>query len=152
MVIAEHFPELLGWDFKFIATDLCAGALARARAGRFNQLEINRGLPAALLVKHFVREGGEWEFRANLRARVDFRELNLVKDWPWLPPMDIVFLRNVLIYFDVDAKKEILAKVRRLLRPGGYLLLGGAETTFNLDEAFERVAIEKTSCYRLRGP
>jgi chemotaxis protein methyltransferase CheR len=150
MLIAEHFPELLQWDFTFIATDLCGEVLARARSGRFNQLEVNRGLPASLLLKYFVRQGAEWEFRQDLRRRVEFREMNLVKDWPWLPPLDLVFLRNVLIYFGVEAKKAILANTRRLLRPGGYLLLGGAETTFNVDEAFERVTFDKTSCYRVR--
>lgn len=152
MLIAEHFPELLKWDLKFIATDLCGEVLARARAARFSQLEVNRGLPATLLVKYFARQGAEWEIREDLRRRVDFREMNLVKDWPWLPPLDIVFLRNVLIYFDVETKKSILAKVRARLRPGGYLLLGGAETTFNVDDGFERVAVDKTTCYRMKQP
>jgi chemotaxis protein methyltransferase CheR len=152
MLIAEHFPQLLDWNLTFIATDLCAEVLARARSGRFNQLEINRGLPASLLIKYFVRQGAEWEFREDLRQCVEFREMNLVKDWPPLPPLDLVFLRNVLIYFDVEAKKSVLANIRRLLRPDGYLLLGAAETTFNLDDAFERVAFDKTSCYRLRQP
>ncbi len=150
MLIAEHFPELLQWDFKFVATDLCGEVLTRARAGRFNQLEVNRGLPAALLVKYFVRLGAEWEIQEVLRRKVDFREMNLVKEWLWLPPLDVVFLRNVLIYFDLATKKAILAKARRLLRPGGWLLLGGAETTFNVDDAFERVAFDKTTCYRLK--
>ena len=150
MLISEHFPELHKWQINFIATDLCTEVLARARAGRFSQLEVNRGLPATLLVKYFTRCGNEWELREDLRRRVDFREMNLVKDWPLLPPMDIVFLRNVLIYFDVETKKGILAKTRRLLRPGSFLLLGGAETTFNVDDAFERVMLEKTTCYRLK--
>jgi chemotaxis protein methyltransferase CheR len=150
MLISEHLPELLGWNLTFIATDLCGEVLARARSGRFNQLEINRGLPASLLVKYFVRQGAEWEFSEDLRRRVEFRELNLIKDWSWMPPLDLVFLRNVLIYFDVETKKAILANTRRLLRPGGYLLLGGAETTYNLDDAFERVAFGKTSCYRVK--
>lgn len=150
MLIAEHFPELLKWDLKFIATDLCSEVLGRARSGRFSQLEVNRGLPASLLVKYFTRQGAEWEIKEDLRRRVDFREMNLVRDWPLLPPVDIVFLRNVLIYFDVETKKSILAKTRRLLRPGSYLLLGGAETTFNIDDAFERVALEKTTCYRIK--
>jgi chemotaxis protein methyltransferase CheR len=81
---------------------------------------------------------------------VDFRELNLVKDWPLMPPLDLIFLRNVLIYFDVETKKAILARIRRMLRPGGYLLLGGAETTFNLDEGFERVPVDRTSFYRVK--
>ena len=135
-----------------MATDLCAEVLARARSGRFNQLEINRGLPASLLVKYFARQGAEWEFREDLRQCVEFREMNLVKDWPSLPPLDLIFLRNVLIYFDVQAKKSVLANIRHLLRPDGYLLLGAAETTFNLDDAFERVAFDKTSCYRVSQP
>ena len=76
--------------------------------------------------------------------------MNLVREWPVLPPLDIIFLRNVMIYFDVETKKSILAKARRLLRPGGYLLLGGAETTFNVDDAFERAMFDKTTCYRLK--
>jgi chemotaxis protein methyltransferase CheR len=150
MTIAENFPELLAWDFKFVSTDLCTNVLARAKTGRFSQLEVNRGLPAALLTKYFSRQGTEWEFRADLRKRFDFRELNLVQEWPWMPPLDVVFLRNVLIYFDIETKKSILAKVRRFLRPGGYLLLGGAETTLNIDDAFERVAFDRTACYRLK--
>jgi chemotaxis protein methyltransferase CheR len=150
MLIAEHFPELLEWDITFIATDLCAEVLARARSGRFSQLEVNRGLPATLLLKYFVRQGAEWEIREDLRRRVEFRELNLAKEWTPLPPLDLVFLRNVLIYFDVAIRKTILAKVRRLLRPGAYLLLGGAESIFNMDDAFERVVLDKTTCYRVK--
>jgi chemotaxis protein methyltransferase CheR len=152
MLVAEHFPDLLHWDFKFLATDLCVDVLARAKAGRYNQIEINRGLPATLLVKYFTRQGADWEVREDLRRRVEFREMNLVKDWPLLPSLDLISLRNVLIYFDVETKKGILAKARRLLRPGGYLLLGGAETTINLDDNFERVMLDKTTCYRLKEP
>ncbi|MFO1487640.1 MAG: protein-glutamate O-methyltransferase CheR [Verrucomicrobiota bacterium] len=150
MMIAEHFPELLKWDFKFIATDLAGEVLAKARAGRFSQLEVNRGLPASLLVKYFTRQGTEWEIREDLRRRVEFKEMNLVKDWLALPPLDLVFMRNVLIYFDVETKRGILAKTRRLLRPGAYLLLGGAESTFNVDDAFERVSFEKTTFHRVK--
>ena len=150
MLIAQHFPQLLDWDFKFMATDLSSDVLARARLGRFNQLEVNRGLPAALLVKYFSRQGAEWEFREELRRRVEFRELNLIGDWPCFPPLDIIFLRNVLIYLDLETKKSILRKIRRVLRPGGYFFLGGAETTLTIDERYERVALEKTSCYRLK--
>jgi chemotaxis protein methyltransferase CheR len=151
MLIAENFPELLKWDLKFIATDINTEVLTRARTGRYSQLEMNRGLPATLLVKYFGRKDGEWEFREDLRRRVEFREMNLVKTWPVFPPMDVVFLRNVLIYFDVETKKTIFTQIRRLLRPDGYLLLGGAETTFNVDDSFERALIEKTSCYRLKA-
>lgn len=150
MLIAEHFPALLRWDISFVATDICRQALARAKAGRYSQLEVNRGLPASLLVKYFTRVGSEWEFSSELRRRVEFREMNLVREWPALGPMDLVFLRNVLIYFDNAAKQAILEKVRRLLRPDGLLLLGGAETTHNLDDRFERRPCEKSSFYRVR--
>jgi len=150
MLIAQHFPELLTWNIKFVATDLSCEVLAKARAGRFSQLEVNRGLPASVLVKYFVRHGGDWEFCDDLRRRVEFREMNLVKEWPYLPPLDIVFLRNVMIYFDMESKKSILGKIRALLRPGGVLLLGGAETTFNIDDSFERRLIEKTTCYHVK--
>ncbi len=151
MLISEHFPELFQWDLKFLATDLCGEVLARARSGRFSQLEVNRGLPASLLVKYFSRQGAEWEISEDLRRRADFREMNLIRDWLPMPPLDVVFLRNVLIYFDIETKKTIFAKIRRLLRPGGYLLLGGAESTMNIDDDFERVVLGKTSFYRLKG-
>ncbi len=150
MTIAEQFPELLTWNLKYLATDLCKDALTRCEAGRFNQLEVNRGLPAPLLVKYFARQGAEWEFRPELRRRVEFREMNLIGEWHRMPPLDIVFLRNVLIYFDVETKKAILARVRQALRPGGFLLLGGAETTYNLDDGFERIASGKTVFYALK--
>ncbi len=150
MMIAEHFPDLLTWNLNFIATDLSSDVLARAKAGRFSQLEVNRGLPASLLVKYFTRNGNEWEFREDLRKRVTFKELNLVREWPLMPATDIVFLRNVLIYFDVETKKMILGKIRRLMRPGGYLFMGGAETTLNVDDVYQRVALDKTTCYRVK--
>jgi chemotaxis protein methyltransferase CheR len=150
MLLQEHFPQLFSWQLTFVATDVCAEVVARARSGRFSQLEVNRGLPATHLVRNFVQKGEEWEIREDLRRRVDFREMNLVKDWLPMPPLDIVFLRNVLIYFDVETKKAILGRIRRLLRPGGYLLLGGAETTLNLDDAFERVTVDRTSFYRIK--
>lgn len=151
MLIHEHFQELLGWNFRFVATDLSSDVLARAKAGRFSQLEVNRGLPAPLLVKHFMRHGVEWEIREDIRKRVEFRELNLIREWPVMPSMDIVFLRNVLIYFDADTKRQILGRIRRLLRPGGCLVLGGAETTLGLDDNYERVVVDRTTYYRVRA-
>jgi chemotaxis protein methyltransferase CheR len=152
MTIAENFPEIFHWNFNFIATDLSLDVLSQAQSGLYSQLEVNRGLPAPLLVKYFKRNGNAWEFDPLLRKKVIFKELNLTHNWPFMPAMDVVFLRNVLIYFDVETKKMILAKVRRLLRPNGYLFLGGAETTLNLDDAFERVVFDKATCYRSPGP
>ena len=93
----------------------------------------------------------EWQLKADIRQQVEFREMNLATNWPAMPPMDVVFLRNVLIYFDVETKRQILGRVRRVLRPHGFLFLGGAETTFQIDDGFERVALEKATVYRLRS-
>jgi chemotaxis protein methyltransferase CheR len=150
MVLREHFPSLANWTVRFLATDLSMEMVERARVGRYSQLEVNRGVPAPLLVKYFQRLGVEWQVKDELREMIDFRQLNLVDSWPSMSEFDLVFIRNVLIYFDVPTKRAILAKVRRLLRPDGYLFLGAAETTLNIDEGFERIQFEKAGCYRLR--
>ncbi len=149
LLLREHFPELAGWKVLLLASDLSREVLARARAGRYNQIEVNRGLPAQLLVKYFRQHGLNWQLREDVRAAVEFRELNLARAWPLLPPMDLVFLRNVMIYFDVETKKDILRRLARVLRADGYLLLGGAETTFNLDDSYRRVEPLKGGFYQL---
>jgi chemotaxis protein methyltransferase CheR len=148
LILREHFTALAGWKVSILATDLSREVLARARAARYSQLEVNRGLPVGYLVKHFRKEGMEWQLADPIRQMVEFRELNLIEAWPGLPPMDLVFMRNVLIYFDVDTKRSILGKLRRTLRPDGALFLGGAETTMNLDDAYQRVPLGKAVCYR----
>jgi len=150
MLMREHFGFLATWRVDFIASDLSQEMLARTRQGRYSQLEINRGLPAAYLVKYFRKEGAEWQIRDELRQMLTLREINLAQPWPLLPPLDIIFMRNVLIYFSIGSKKEILARVRRLLKADGYLFLGGTETTLNLDDSFEAVPGLAT-CYRLKG-
>ena len=90
-----------------------------------------------------------WNISGYKNKKIIFKELNLAGDWPFMPQMDIVFLRNVLIYFDADVKKKILGKVRKLLRPGGFLFLGGAETTLNLDDKFERVVFGRATAYQV---
>jgi len=152
MLIRENLPQLVSWRIRILATDLSSDVLARAREGRYSQLEVNRGLPASLLVKYFEKRGCDWYLRDDIRNMVDFQIVNLASAWPFLPPMDIVMLRNVLIYFGVETKKDILAKVRRVLRPDGYLFLGGSETTFSIDDSFERVQLERATCYRVRKP
>ncbi len=149
MIIREHFPGLASWDVEQIASDISRPALEKARAGRYSQLEVNRGLPAPLLVKYFQKQRLEWQLRDEIRQMVDFRELNLNARWPPLPKFDIVFLRNVMIYFDVAAKKRILGDIHRLLNPDGFLFLGAAETTLNLDARFTRTSFDRASCYRL---
>jgi chemotaxis protein methyltransferase CheR len=151
MLIHEHFPELLTWTITFVATDLSAAALARARAGRYNQLEVSRGLPAALASRYFEQHQLEWQVSAPLRNMITFQELNLNRPWPAFPPLDIVLMRNVMIYFDVEAKKRILERVRGMLRSDGYLFLGAAESTMNLTDGFTRAAYERSGCYRVAG-
>ena len=146
----EHFPLQASWNFRILATDLSTEILSRAREGRYSQLEVNRGLPASLLVKYFQKQGCDWLLRDEIRGMVEYQILNLAGPWPPLFSADIVMIRNVLIYFGKDTKKEILGKIRRVLKPDGYLFLGGAETTFNLDESYERLQFERATCYRVR--
>jgi chemotaxis protein methyltransferase CheR len=150
MTLCESIPKLEEWKISFLATDLSTEMIARSREGKYNQLEVNRGLPAALLVKYFKRHGLEWQIDERLRNMIEFREMNLTASWPYLAPMDIIFMRNVLIYFDPDTKRDIFRQVRQVLKPDGYLFLGGAETTLCLDDAFERTQFDKSGCYRLR--
>jgi chemotaxis protein methyltransferase CheR len=149
LLLKEHFPELAARRVDLLATDLSGDVLARARSGRFSQLEVNRGLPAALLVKHFRQHGATWELNEDVRRMVEFRELNLTRPWPPLPRADLVFLRNVMIYFDPAAKSAILDRVAKVLRPDGYLLLGGAETTLNLCGSFRRAEHLKGGFHQL---
>jgi len=151
MTLLEHFPQLAGWDLRILATDLSRDMVAKARAGRYGQMEVNRGLPANLLVKHFEKKGMEWVVLPEVQRLCEFREMNLIEPWGPLPQMDVVFLRNVLIYFDVETKRSILGNVRKVLPPWGYLFLGGAETTINLEDTFERVQFDRAGCYRLKS-
>lgn len=150
MLLREHQPSLDGWNIQIIASDISRDVLARARAGRYSQLEINRGLPASLLVKYVGQHARVWEISPQIRHMVEFREINLIQPWPALPTMHLVLIRNVLIYLDVETKKAILERARRVLDPRGYLLLGAAETTTNLDDAFEPVAFDGAVGYRRR--
>ncbi|MBI5428099.1 MAG: protein-glutamate O-methyltransferase CheR [Nitrospinae bacterium] len=150
MLLRENFPELAKWKVVFMASDISQEMLTRSRNGMYSQLEINRGLPAAYLVKYFQRVGMEWQIKEDLRKTIDFREINLCGAWPHIPKLDIIFMRNVLIYFDVNTKKTILGKIRQLLKPDGYLFLGAAETTLNLDDNFTRMNFPQSGCYRLK--
>ena len=137
---------------RITATDLSREMVDRVRAGRFSQLEVNRGLPAPMLVRHFQRAGSEWEISAELRAMVTAFECNLAGPLPRMGPFDIVYLRNVLIYFDLPTKQAILQRVRQLMKPDGWLFLGAAETTLGIDNTWERVVVGRSSAYRpLKG-
>jgi chemotaxis protein methyltransferase CheR len=151
MLLKENFPELSnGWKVILHATDFSTEMVERARRGVFSQLEVNRGLPAPLLVKYFKRNGAEWEIREDLRKMIEFRQLNLKEQWPGINDIDAVFMRNVLIYFDVPTKKKILGTLPRVMRPDGFLFLGAAETTLGIEAAFHPSSLEKTLCYQLK--
>ncbi len=153
MLLCEEFQRLSAWDIRIIASDISRQVLKRAHEARYTAYEVGRGLQPHLLAKYFqAKEGepGDWTLRDKVRGMVAFHELNLLGDWPALPTMDVVFLRNVLIYLDASEKRRLLGRVRQLLAPDGFLFLGGAETTLNLDDHFERVLIERAGCYRLR--
>jgi chemotaxis protein methyltransferase CheR len=147
--IAMTLAEVLGPSTRveITATDLSDQVLAQARSGRYSQLEVNRGLPAPMLVRYFRRNGADWQIADELRTAVSFQKHNLLDATP-AGPFDIVFLRNVLIYFDLETKRSILSRVHRALRPGGFLVLGAAETTIGVDGDWERVPVERGSVYR----
>jgi chemotaxis protein methyltransferase CheR len=148
--IAIQLDKVLppGRDFQILATDLSTEMVGRASAGKYNQLEVNRGLAAGDLVKYFHRSGADWLVSDKLKRKISFQQLNLSIPLPALQPFDIVFLRNVLIYFSPETKRQILSRVRKVLRPGGWLQLGAAESTVGIDAAFERVPVGRTAIYR----
>jgi len=149
ITLREHFPELASWNVRILATDLSERVLTKARSGKYTRLEVGRGLPATLWVKYFQPAGLDWEVKPEIRALIEFTPLNLIERWS-VAPMDVIFCRNVLIYFDVEVKKAILERMRGTLRPDGYLFLGTAESTIGLDGQLERVGVDKSACYRLK--
>jgi chemotaxis protein methyltransferase CheR len=150
MMLRENFPELSSWNIEFVASDLSTDILERAQEGTYTKLEVNRGLPAPLLVKYFQKSGEEWQLKESIREMITFKQVNLIERWPMMQPLDIVFIRNVLIYFDVDTKRQILGNIRKRMQKGAYLYLGNAETTLNIDANFERTQSDKATYYRLR--
>ena len=150
MMLQENFPQLKGWTIRFIATDISGKVLERARSGIYTQLEMNRGLPAPLLLKYFQKQGLQWQVKPAIRSLIEFREFNLVKNWPPLPKMDIIFLRNVLVYFQPETKRTVLDKVADTLRPDGFLFMGMAEIPMTRDNKFEKLDVERSGCFVLR--
>lgn len=151
ILLKDSFPELETWNLRLLATDLSSNMVERTREGQYTQLEVNRGMPAKLMVKYFDRKGMKWQVKPDVRKLLEAREMNLIDRWPPMGKMDIVFLRNVLIYFDVPTKAAILGKIKNILAPDGFLFLGGAETTIGVDDSFERIEFPNASCYRLRA-
>ncbi len=152
MLLRESFPALANWQVSILATDLSPTVLTQARAGSYNQFEVNRGLPAPLLFNHFQKQGDRWVVKEDIRKMIEFRPMNLIEPWPIFPAFDIVLIRNVMIYFDIPTKQAILKKIRTCLQPQGSLFLGTAETTINLDPAWAPVTMGKATVYQLVPP
>ena len=150
MILRRHFPALAGWNIRLLASDLSKAMLVRARRGVFSELETSRGLPADLRECYFEKQENGWQIHDDLRRMVEFRQINLSGTWPALPPLDLVLMRNVLIYFDTRTKQQILDKVHRVIHPDGYLVLGGAESTLHLDGRFFPVAFGNVSLFQIR--
>lgn len=151
MLLNEHFVDLVAtWRVRILATDISEPILTKAREGLFSNLETNRGLPAELLKKYFRPLQGKWSITQDCRRLIEFRQLNLNGTWPTMPVCDIIFLRNVMLYFDVPTRAALVGKMRRSLKPDGALFLGGAETMIGIDTGYERLLGKGCSYYRVK--
>ena len=136
-----------GWNIQILGTDFASKVVERARTGKFQQIEVNRGLPAHLLVKYLRRAGVEWQLNEEVRRMAQFETIDLRKSMRALGPFDLVFCRNVMIYFDGPTKDQMLKELHSTLFRGGWLLLGGAETAIGVDKWFERRVVGAATVY-----
>jgi chemotaxis protein methyltransferase CheR len=150
MCLKELGAKLAGWRVEIIGTDLSLEVLEKATAGVYSQFEVQRGLPVQMLIKHFTQKGDTWQISPEIRAMVQYRPFNLLNDFAGLGSFDVVFCRNVLIYFDQQTKIDILHRIAKLMPPDGYLVLGAAETVVGLTEAF-RPLPDRRGVYALNG-
>lgn len=141
---------LKSWDIQILGTDFSSQVVDRAKAASFQQIEVNRGLPASLLVKYFSRSGVHWQLADEVRRMARFETIDLRKSMRTLGPFDLVFCRNVMIYFDNETKRNIMKELHTTLFRGGWLLLGGAESAFGLDEWFDRKTVGNITVYVAR--
>jgi chemotaxis protein methyltransferase CheR len=137
MLLTEAQAQLAGWNIEILATDLSTDILDRAQSGLYTQFEVQRGLPIQLLVKYFKQEGDRWQISPAIRSMVRYRCFNLLDDPTSLGHFDVIFCRNVLIYFDQPTKSRVLDRLSRLMPPDGYLFLGGAETVLGITDRFQ---------------
>ena len=150
MCLKEMSAALTGWRVEIIATDLSQEVLEKSKAGIYSQFEVQRGLPIQLLVKHFRQIGELWQLNADIRAMVQHRQLNLMQDFSHLGSFDVIFCRNVLIYFDQDTKIDIFNRLAKATEADGFLVLGAAETVVGLTDVFKPFP-ERRGLYRPTG-
>lgn len=148
MLIVEYFPELAGWDVKILGTDISRYVVEYAQMARYRRLEVNRGLPARMLLKYMIRDGDEWVVSAQVRSMCEFRSVNLCAPLPTLPEFDLVMLRNVLLYFTQQDRTNLFREVYRKIAPDGYLVLGNAEQAEDSTDLFEVEFAVNCYCYR----
>lgn len=146
MLLREHFPGIAART-KILASDISREMLARTDRGLYSQFEVGRGLPALMLAKYMTQVGGDWQVKPELRQMIETKEINLALPFPMMPPVDILLVRNVLIYFDMDCKRDILTRMRKALSPDGVLILGGAETTLGIDVGLERCTADNKAVW-----
>jgi chemotaxis protein methyltransferase CheR len=147
MCLKEMGATLAGWRVEIIATDLSQEVLEKSKAGIYSQFEVQRGLPIQMLVKYFKQNGELWQINADIRAMVQHRQLNLLHDFSQLGTFDVIFCRNVLIYFDQDTKINIFKRLAKITEADGFLVLGAAETVVGLTDVF-RPYPERRGLYR----
>ena len=154
MCLKEKAPLLSGWRIEIVATDLSQEVLEKSRAGIYSQFEVQRGLPIQMLVKHFTQSGEIWQVNADIRAMVQHRQLNLLQDFSQLGRFDVIFCRNVLIYFDQETKINVFERLNKAMEPDGMLMLGAAESVVGITDAF-RPYLDRRGLYQanpVRGP
>ncbi len=147
MTIKEMSAQLAGWRIEIIGTDISQQVLEKSKSGIYTQFEVQRGLPIQLLVKYFKQIGEMWQINPDIRSMIQYRPLNLLLDFSSLGKFDIIFCRNVLIYFDQDMKTQIFGRLAKCMEPDGFLALGAAETVVGLTDAFKPHA-DKRGLYR----
>jgi len=149
MLLREYFPELGGWNIRILATDISEQALEKASLGTYNQTEVQRGLTETQIQRHFKKlPNGYFEISPDLRSMVQFKQMNLIQEWPLMPKFDLILIRNVLIYFNQDTKAKIVKRIyTQLLDASSYLILGSSESIL-FDQTYQIVQLDRVSYYQ----
>jgi chemotaxis protein methyltransferase CheR len=151
MLLAHHFPEAQSSRVEILATDVSETALKRAKEGLYNQFEIQRGIPPEYLNKFFLKTSQGWQINDRIKKFIEYRELNLIQPFAHLGPFDVIFCRNVLIYFNIETKQKVLAELAKVLTADGHLILGGAETATGFSQTFERASEFNAPVFRKKA-
>jgi chemotaxis protein methyltransferase CheR len=149
MVLHRYFSQLLQWDLEIYSTDLSLDALQKAKEGRYDEVEVQRGIAPPMVKQYFRQAGPNFFIKEDIARLVQFEEFNLAAEWPELTKVDVIFLRNVLRYMSPEIKRAILGKLARVLQPDGYLFMGSQESASEIDGSFSLIPAEKTVYFQL---